>query len=132
MSARTLRTLLPFAAALLAPVAAAQAVKSDASAAAPLPDSLSGATMVSYVSGPSVYISAGSRDGVWHGSRVAVLRGGTVIAELKVQYLSSHSAACEVLSGAAAVNVYDSVRFSKLPPDSVRVAQARASGARAM
>jgi hypothetical protein len=128
MSARIVR-VLAVAAALVAPAAAAQAVQAGAAAATPLPDSLSGATAVTYVSGQSVYISAGSRDGLWHGSRVVVLRSGAVIAELKVHYLSSHSAACDVATASTAVNIYDSVRYSKLPADSVKVAQARASGA---
>jgi hypothetical protein len=113
----------------LALAAAAQA-PSNAPAVPALPDSLSGRTAVTYVTGQSVYISAGLRDGVWHGSRVVVLRQGAPIAELKVLFLSSHSSACEVISSTTAVNIYDSVRFSKLPPESVTVAKAAAQPAR--
>jgi hypothetical protein len=63
---------------------------------------------------------------MWRGSRVVVLRQGAPIAELKVHFLSSHSAACDVISSTTALNLNDSVRFSKLPPESVTVASAAA------
>ena len=89
MSGATGRILGACGTLLLAHAAAAQQ--------APLPDSLSGRAAITYITGQSVYIGAGVRDGVWHGSRVVVLRQGAPIAELKVHFLSSHSAACDVI-----------------------------------
>jgi len=81
-------------------------------AAQSIPDSLSGRTIVTYVTGQSVYIGAGHLDGVWVGSRVMIVHGGVPVAELRVRYLSSHGASCELPSGSASVTVADSVRFS--------------------
>ena len=113
--------ILAAGAALLAPAAIAQQ-------RTPLPDSLSGAAAVTYVTRQSAYVGAGARDGLWHGSRVVVLRNGAVIAELKVKFLSSHSAACDIVSSTVPVKVADSVRFSKMPPERVTVAKAQDAG----
>ncbi|HUO52253.1 MAG TPA: hypothetical protein VMT93_07030 [Gemmatimonadaceae bacterium] len=114
---------------LLAPAAAQKAAAkpdtaSRSAAPAAIPDSLKGRSSVSYVSGTTAYVAAGVRDGIYHGSRVVVVRNGAIIAELKVQFLSSHSAACLIASSTTPVNEYDSVRYSKLPPESVTVASA--------
>ena len=39
-------------------------------------------TRVTYLSGNSVYVDAGTRDGVREGSRLEVVRGGVVVADL--------------------------------------------------
>ena len=80
-----------------------------------LPDSLAGATFVSYVVGSSVYISAGGSDKLAMTSRVVVVRDTVIIAELKVNYLSSHSGACEVIAQTDSVREGDLVRFSLAP-----------------
>ena len=72
-------------------------------AAQSIPDSLSGRTIVTYVTGQSVYIGAGHLDGVWVGSRVMIVHGGVPVAELRVRYLSSHGASCELPSGSSAI-----------------------------
>ena len=104
-----------FLAAAVASLAAIVAGAQQPAAPAPsvtLPDSLSGRAQVTYLSGSTVYVGAGTLDGLWTGSRVVVLRGDAIVAELKVKYLSSHSAACERAIGydSAAVNVGDSVQ----------------------
>ena len=123
------RFLAAVAAALAAIVAGAQQPAARAPSAT-LPDSLSGRAQVTYLSGSTVYVGAGTLDGLWTGSRVVVLRGDAIVAELKVKYLSSHSAACERAIGydSAAVNVSDSVRYSRARAESVAVARAAASG----
>ena len=83
--------------------------------------------MVSYVSGEAVYIAAGSRDGVYHGSRVVVLKKGAIIAEVRVKFLSSHSAACSLVVSTGQVSLYDTVRFSKVPKESLTVARGGAA-----
>lgn len=80
-----------------------------------IPDSLKGRTIVTYATGQSVYIGAGSLDGVWIGSRVMIVRGGALIGEVRVRYLSSHAASCELAAGTSGVQPADSVRFSLEP-----------------
>ena len=83
--------------------------------------------MVTYVSGTTAYLATGSRDGVWQNSRVVVLHKGAIVAELKVKFLSSHSAACDIVSSTEPVAIYDSVRFSKAPKDSMTAVAKRPS-----
>lgn len=66
---------------------------------------------VTYISGQSVYVAAGKADGVREGLVLEVFRAGAVIAAIRAQFLSSHSASCEVVAGTAAPAVGDSVRF---------------------
>ena len=84
-------------------------------AAQSIPDSLTGRTIVTYVTGQSVYIGAGHLDGVWIGSRVMIVRSGAPVAEIRVRYLSSHAASCELVAGSAPVQPSDSVRYSLEP-----------------
>ncbi|MFP5354684.1 MAG: hypothetical protein ACLGIK_05945 [Gemmatimonadota bacterium] len=67
---------------------------------------------MTYISGPSVYIDVGTRAGLHEGSRLQVMRGSSVIAELVVAYVSSSRASCTVSSSSAAVAVGDSARFT--------------------
>ena len=67
--------------------------------------------VVTYVSGQSVYVSAGRAEGVREGTSLEALHGGTVIATLRATFLSSHSSSCEVIAGATAPTVGDSVRY---------------------
>ncbi|MEO6209471.1 MAG: hypothetical protein ABIQ10_05015 [Gemmatimonadaceae bacterium] len=104
-----------------------------------IPDSVAGRTIVTYVTGQSVYIGAGRLDGVWLGSRVMIVRGGGPVAELRVRYLSSHGASCEASASASSILPGDSVRFSVEPATSpshdssvTTVAAARPRSARAM
>jgi hypothetical protein len=71
-----------------------------------------GRAAVVYLSGQSVYVSAGSRDGLIAGDSVAVLRTGSRIALLQVTFLSSHQASCSILSSTEAPAVGDSVSFT--------------------
>lgn len=69
-------------------------------------------THVTYISGPTVYVDAGTRAGLATGAHLAVRRDTTFVAELAVQYISSSSAACTVVRGSAlAVAVGDSAQF---------------------
>jgi hypothetical protein len=126
MRARLERTALLLL--LAAPAAAQQPAAAPAAAPATIPDSLSGRAQVTYVSGRTAYVDAGVRDGIGHGSRVVALRNGAIIAELTVKFLSSHSAACEIVSSTTPVNEYDSVRYSRLPVESTTVAKTAEMG----
>jgi len=74
------------------------------------PDSVAWAR-VTYISGTSVYLDAGTRAGLREGSVAEVMRGGARVAELVVAYVSSTRASCTVRSGPLPA-VGDSVRFS--------------------
>lgn len=65
---------------------------------------------VTYISGASVYLDAGSRAGLREGSVAEVVRGGARVAELVVAFISSSRASCTVRSGALP-SIGDSVRF---------------------
>lgn len=83
-----------------------------ASAAAAQDSSVTRWARVAYVSGGQIYVSAGRADGLVEGSELTVVRGDSVIATLRVRYLSSTGAACDVTAGAASdVTPGDRVRF---------------------
>jgi len=67
---------------------------------------------VSYVSGDQIYVTAGRDAGLTEGAELSVVRGDSVIATLRVRYLSSKGAACEIAAGTVG-NVVpgDPVRF---------------------
>ena len=67
---------------------------------------------VTYVSGTSYYVSRGREDGLLEGSDVLVVRGDSTVARLRVQYLSSHQAACVLVDGNPAIQVGDLVQFT--------------------
>jgi hypothetical protein len=74
------------------------------------PDSLAWAR-ITYISGASVYLDAGTRAGLREGSVAEVMRGGARVAELVVAYVSSNRASCTVRTGTLPI-VGDSVRFA--------------------
>lgn len=88
---------------------AAQTVASRSDSVAPAPTA---SARVTYISGQSVYIDAGSNDGLREGARLTVQRGGASIAELAVEFLSSTRASCKIVAGTELVAIGDSVRFT--------------------
>jgi len=64
---------------------------------------------VTYLAGASVYVDAGERAGLRIGDTLQVVRDGTVVSRLRVEYLSSANASCRALGGA--VRPGDRVRF---------------------
>lgn len=83
---------------------------------------------VTYLTATAVYIDAGRLDGLADSARVDVVRGGVTIAVLRVAFLASHQAACDVVRAAMPIVVGDSARFTPVAPapprDSVTLAQA--------
>ena len=67
---------------------------------------------ITYVSGGTIYVDAGSRAGLREGARLDVVRGGVTIAELAVAFISSSRSACTAVSTREEPAVGDSVRFS--------------------
>ena len=68
-------------------------------------------THVTYISGASIYVEVGHKDGLREGSHLDVVRAGTVIADLVVAYVSSSRASCTIASSTADPVVGDSVRY---------------------
>ncbi len=66
---------------------------------------------VTYLSGATVYVDAGTRLGVREQTRLEVVRQGTVVATLVADFVSSTRAACSVATSVAVPVIGDSVRF---------------------
>lgn len=68
---------------------------------------------VTYVTSNTLYVDAGSEEGLHAGQAVEVIRDGRIVASLTVSFVSSHRAACEKRTGEP-VRVGDQVRFAPL------------------
>jgi hypothetical protein len=80
--------------------------------ARPRADSTTAWAHVTYISGPTVYLDAGTRGGLKQDVHLTVLRDTVFVAELAVQYVSSSSAACTIVrASAGGVAVGDSARY---------------------
>ena len=86
-----------------------------ASATAPTlsADQGSGAAKVTYVSGSSVYIDAGSEDGLAVDDLVELVRDGATVAKLKVAYVTAHRATCSPDGAVPEIKIGDAVRFAR-------------------
>jgi hypothetical protein len=83
---------------------------------------------ITYLTSASAYVDAGRLEGLAEGARVEVWRGGAAIAVLKVAYLASHKASCDIVSvspPSISLAVGDTVRFVAAAPsrDSSTVAR---------
>jgi len=82
----------------------------------PVPGAAQGAaapawSRIMYISGTTIYLEVGSKDGLTERSTLDVVRAGEVVARLRVTALSSSRAACEEMPPAIELAVGDSVRF---------------------
>ena len=66
---------------------------------------------ITYLSGGTVYLEVGTKQGVREGTPMDVVRAGEVIAQLVAKYVSSTRTACTITSGTTPLVVGDSVRF---------------------
>ena len=73
---------------------------------------------VRYLSAENVYLDAGRLAGLEVGAAVHVVRDGTQVAELLVEYTADHSASCSIVQQVGAIQVGDRVFFTAaaLPP----------------
>jgi hypothetical protein len=71
---------------------------------------------VSYVTGNAVYVAAGRADGLVEGQELSLIRRDSVAATLRVVFLSSRQASCEVVQGATDIVIGDLIRFGPAPP----------------
>lgn len=67
---------------------------------------------VTYVTGSSVYVDAGTDQGLRVGSRLELFREGTAVAVLEVREATRRRAVCAVVEGSVVVEVDDRVRFT--------------------
>lgn len=70
---------------------------------------------ITYLTATSAYIDAGRDAGLREGDTLQVVRGGSVIATLKVAFLASHQASCDIVTEHVPMLVGDSVRFTTAP-----------------
>ncbi|HWA58837.1 MAG TPA: hypothetical protein VG692_16380 [Gemmatimonadales bacterium] len=88
------------------------AVGQDATKVTAPPDSAVRTAPVTYVTGSTIYVAAGRADGLVEGQQLFIKRTGGAVVTLKVAYLSSRQASCEVVgSDAASVVVGEQVTF---------------------
>jgi len=88
------------------------------------------AAHISYLTGSSAYVDAGQEEGLREGDELQVVRGGKVIATLKVAYLSGHRASCTIAGASAPLAVGDTVLYTSSPPArALPGAAAQATGA---
>ncbi len=73
-------------------------------------------TRITYITGKSVYLEIGSRDGLREGMTLQVMKDGADIAELAVEFLSSTRASCTVTRQSREPSVGDSVRWQQPAP----------------
>lgn len=66
---------------------------------------------ISYLTSSSVYIDAGREEGLREGDTVRVVTDGEVLATLRVAYVSSHKAYCEIVESAGELLVGATVSF---------------------
>lgn len=78
--------------------------------------SMSRRARVTYLTSASAYIDAGKDAGLREGTLVEVIRGGAVIGVLKVTFLASRQASCDIVSESTPIVVGDSVRFMAALP----------------
>jgi len=89
--------------------------------------SMSRTARVTYLTSASAYIDAGREAGLREGALVKVVRGGAVIGVLKVTFLSSRQASCDIVSESTPIVVGDSVRFTSAAPPRDSTVAARPS-----
>jgi hypothetical protein len=71
--------------------------------------------VVTSLAGTTVYINAGRADGLVEGMEVTVIRHDSAAATLRVAFLASRQAACEIVGGAADVVIGETVRYYARP-----------------
>ncbi len=84
-------------------------------------------TRVSYLSGESVYIDAGTSSGLREGAKADVMRKDSVVAVLEIQFVSSSRASGRAIRGGPIV-LGDSVRFLAAPEIIASASGAAATG----
>lgn len=71
---------------------------------------------VTYVAATSVYIDAGQDEGLREGDALEVVHGDSVIATLKVSYVSTHRSSCAIVGSGTGIAVGDAVHYTPSAP----------------
>jgi hypothetical protein len=69
------------------------------------------------VTGTTVYVAAGRADGLVEGQELRIIRQGGALITLKVAFLSSRQASCEIVSGPTDVAIGETVSFTPQATD---------------
>ncbi len=77
--------------------------------------------VVTYLSGGTVYLEVGSKQGIKEGTVFTVVRSGVAIGELTASYVSSSRTACAITRTTEALVVGDSVRYLPVAAETVPV-----------
>lgn len=77
---------------------------------------------ISYLSGSSVYLDAGTKHGLKVGTHLDVMRGPSLVAELVVEYVSSSRSSCRVVKSTQPIAVGDSARYEPTAPEPSMIA----------
>ena len=86
-------------------------------AAEPPPDQQQPALAhVTYVAAASAYVDAGQDEGLREGDELTVVRGGGVIATLKVTYVTTHRVSCAIVESTTELLVGDTVQYTPSAP----------------
>jgi len=85
---------------------------------------------ITYLTAGSAYIDAGRADGIEEGDSLRVLRGGTEVGSLRVAFLSSRQASCEIVTRTARLMVGDTVDVARATPVMVPAADSAAGEAK--
>jgi hypothetical protein len=107
---------LRFAALALLLIATARAVAGQDSAA-------TRPVRITYLTTTSAYVDAGREDGLEEGDSLRVLRAGSAVGLLRVAFLASRQASCDILTDPAALVVGDTLDIARpAAPPAVAVA----------
>jgi len=72
---------------------------------------------VTFVSAGNVYLDAGSESGLFEGDGLDLMRGDSLVARVRVRYLASNHASCEIIERIAPPKSGDrAIRTSAVPP----------------
>ncbi len=71
---------------------------------------------ITYLTSAAAYVDAGREDGIKEGDSLHVVRAGSEIGLLRVAYLASRQASCDILSDAAALVVGDTLSVVRTVP----------------
>jgi hypothetical protein len=105
-----------------APAQAPAVTQAPVDTAHAAPDTAAVISTISFISGTEIYIAAGRQDGLVEGSEVVVIRGDTVVSTLRVKFLASHKADCELIQGSSDLVLGDKVRFHRfVAPEQVAI-----------
>ena len=89
------------------------------SGAAVAADEPASVAKVTYVTTSSVYVDAGTAEGLRAGHRLEVVRDGQVVAVLELKDVTTHRASCSVVERTSDPVVGDAVRFVPVPESPV-------------